>query len=136
LASGTAVAPIAAALFAAGLAAYTDVLISQTLRPDATARAHAEETYVSQARERSLQLFALESPAAVARQRHEAFKTIATTWQRARSDQELRAQIAAALRSLIAAATYTASSGSQYAPLVACALGGSEAVISVLKGKY
>ena len=65
VASGSALAPVAAALLAAALATVADVAIGCSLRPVALSEAQVSDQAVVAALERSPQRFALEAPSEV-----------------------------------------------------------------------
>ena len=135
VASGTAVAPIVAALLAASVTAAADGAVSRALRPQAMAEESASEQFVRTARERSLQRFALDAPADVAQRRDAAFQRAASEWEQANREREAKAATASFVRALVASAVYAASGNSQIAPILAGALGGSGRLVGVFLGK-
>ena len=135
VASGTAVAPIVAALLAASVTAAADGAVSRALRPQAMAEESASEQFVRTARERSLQRFALDAPADVAQRRDAAFQRAASEWEQANREREAKAATASFVRALVASAVYAASGNSQIAPILAGSLGGSGRLVGVFLGK-
>ena len=134
VASGTAIAPVAAAVLAAAATAAADRAVAPLLRPAVTAEAHAREEAVAVATERSLRRFALQAPPEVAERRHRAFVAAAGAWLVARRRRDAREGAASAARALVAASVYAASGGSQLAPVIAGVLGGSDSVVAWLRG--
>eukprot|EP00325_Prymnesiales_sp_UTEX-LB-985_P031209 CAMPEP_0174741142 /NCGR_PEP_ID=MMETSP1094-20130205/75475_1 /TAXON_ID=156173 /ORGANISM="Chrysochromulina brevifilum, Strain UTEX LB 985" /LENGTH=329 /DNA_ID=CAMNT_0015944969 /DNA_START=170 /DNA_END=1159 /DNA_ORIENTATION=+ len=108
-----------AALGAAGLTILADGAVAAHMRPAAAAEAAETCEALSIAIERCSHRFSLEMPQELAARRAEAFRMVAAAWQREEAQRTTRDEAASACRCLIAAATYAASGGSIYAPVVA-----------------
>ena len=74
---------------------------------------------IEQAAARSPLLFALDAPAETAALRADAFRAAVKEWQQHDAELRMRGVAAAWCRCSVAAASYTASGGSIWAPVIA-----------------
>lgn len=134
VASGTALAPVAAAAVAGAVAIGADLLVTPLLQPLGEAEAAAQLEAVAVARQRSPRAFALEAPADVAAKRAAAFDTLATQWEDAQAQAQQRENMGSILRCVIAAVTYAASNGSILGPWISITAAYPEHVVAFLIG--
>jgi len=135
VASGTALAPVAAVLATASFEFLAYLLVCQVLLPMANYEAQACQEAVSIKRKRYAQLLAFQGVSReVASLRAEAFDKVAMDWEEQQQECTKRREITNFVRVLTAATVYAASGGSILAPVLTN-IAVTDSVLRVLSGK-